>query len=358
MVLAVQPPLAPMLARLVREVPRGAYTYEPKWDGFRCLAFVSADGVDLRSRQDRPLARFFPELTEAFEDLRADVGRDFVLDGEIVLDPPRPFADLMNRLHPAASRVARLRVETPTRFVAFDLLALGEEDCRSRPFRERRGTLARILAAAGSDVGQRIRLTPATSDPDVAARWLDRPGSGIDGVVAKPVDLPYEPGRRTMIKVKEDRTAECVVAGWRPLPDATVSSLLLGLYDGDDELRHVGVVTQLPADERVALVRDLAPLRIPLDEHPWSRGFLIGASPVGRLKGSAARWTPDMEHDWVPIRPERVAEVGYDQVDVDRFRHPARFRRWRLDRTAESCRLEQILTGPDSDLLSDRAAAP
>jgi ATP-dependent DNA ligase len=187
-------------------------------------------------------------------------------------------------------------------------------------------------------------LTPATRDPAVADRWLNGGfGPGVDGVVAKADDLRYEPGRRSMTKVKRLRSADCVVAGLRLAAGPIVSSLLLGLYDDENELRHVGVVTQLSADERRTVLERFRPLRIPLEEHPWRNGFLIGASPLGRLKGSASRWTPDMEHDWLPVRPEVVAEVGFDQVDVDRFRHPARLLRWRPDRAADSCRLDQIV---------------
>jgi ATP-dependent DNA ligase len=337
-----------MLARLTRELPRGALTYEPKWDGFRCLAFVDDAEVDLRSRHDRPLARYFPEVVAAFAELRVATGSTFVLDGELVVDvasrpadAPQPsFADLMSRLHPAASRVERLARETPARYVAFDLIAERNDDLRGRPYLERRHRLAALLAVPGSPA--RIVLTPATRDADEATRWFDPCRAGIDGVVAKRDDLPYEPGRRSMIKVKLDRTADCVLAGWRPLPGGAVSSLLLGLYDDAAALHHVGVVTQLSTADRLSFARDFEAIEIPLDEHPWRGGFLIGQSPLGRLKGSAARWTPDMEHDWVPVRPERVVEVGYDQVDGDRFRHPARFRRWRPDRTAESCRLDQI----------------
>jgi ATP-dependent DNA ligase len=202
-----------------------------------------------------------------------------------------------------------------------------------------------------------LRATETTRDPAAAGRWLAAAGSGIDGVVAKSDELRYEPGRRSMIKVKLDRTADCVVAGWRPLPDGSVSSLLLGLYDGAGELRHVGVVTQLPTAERRSLALELGALAIPLGRHPWRNGFLIGPSPLGRLKGSAARWTPDMEHDWVPIRPDRVLEVGFDQVDGDRFRHPARFKRWRPDRAAESCRIEQILAAAQGDRVDVEAVA-
>jgi ATP-dependent DNA ligase len=340
MALPIEPPVVPMLARLTRELPEGDYLYEPKWDGFRCLAFRDGDRVDLRSRHDRPLARYFPELVEG---LRALADDRFVVDGEIVLagrGGDSDFGTLMGRLHPAASRVERLRLEAPASYVAFDLLATGTEDLTGGPFEERRARLEQMLSGAPAP----IFLTPATSDRATAAEWFERfRGAGVDGIVAKDRGLRYEPGRRSMVKVKHERTADCVVAGIRLFADRPVlSSLILALYDDDDALRHVGVVTQLPAGDRVAFLDELAPLVIPLDDHPWRNGFLISRSPLGRLKGSAARWTPDMDHDWVPLRPIRVSEVGFDQVDVDRFRHPARFRRWRPDRDPRSCRIEQI----------------
>jgi ATP-dependent DNA ligase len=350
MPLPVEPPIAPMLARLTRELPEGNVLYEPKWDGFRCLAFRDGDAVDLRSRHDRPLARYFPEVVDA---IRAIPASRAVLDGELVLVRPSgfDFPALMSRLHPAASRVERLRREQPATYIVFDLLAIGSEDLRDRPFGERR---ARLVGLLDHDRPNRLpgephlRLTPATSDPSVARHWLERfEGAGIDGIVAKPLDLRYLAGKRAMTKVKRQRTADCVLAGFRPLDGLpAVSSLLLGLYDDRDALRHVGVVTSFAAPERVRLFEELSPFRIPLEEHPWRDGFLIGASPLGRLRGSAGRWTPDMEHDWVPLAPERVVEVGFDQIDLDRMRHPARFRRWRPDREASSCRLEQVLADP------------
>ncbi len=343
MQLPVQPPLAPMLAQLVRELPGEGFVYEPKWDGFRCLAFRDGDEVDLRSRHDRPLARYFPELVEA---IRALPCRRIVLDGEIILAGPHgfDFAALMGRLHPAPSRVEMLSRQSPASYVAFDVLAAGDDDLRHLPFRQRRARLVELAGAAPPPVF----VTPATTDLGAARAWFERfQGAGIDGLVAKAVSLPYLAGKRAMIKVKHERTADCVLAGVRlltglPAGVEAVSSLLLGLYDDSGELRHVGVVTQLPAALRVSLVSELEPLRIPLEEHPWRGGFAIERSPLGRLKGSAARWTPDMEHDWIPLRPERVCEVGFDQTDVDRFRHPARFRRWRPDREASSCQLSQI----------------
>ena len=332
-----------MLARLTRTLPRDGFLYEPKWDGFRCLAFRCGDEVDLRSRHDSPFARYFPELVEGFRSLPAD---RIVLDGEIILVGPKgfDFEALMTRLHPAASRVERLRRERPASFVAFDLLALGDRDLRGTPFGERR----RLLADQLRDADPPLFLTPVTDDADVAANWFERfRGAGVDGIVAKHRDLPYEPGRRVMVKVKHERRADCVVAGLRLFTDRPVlSSLLLALHDEAGDLRHVGVVTSFPVAERARILDELMPLVIPLAEHPWRDGFLIGRSPIGRLKGSAGRWTPEMEHDWVPLRPERVCEVGFDQLDVDRFRHPARFRRWRPDREPRSCTLDQLRVAP------------
>jgi ATP-dependent DNA ligase len=249
--LAVQPPIAPMLARLTRELPTGSLTYEPKWDGFRCLAWVDGDRIDLRSRHDRPLARYFPEVAQGL--LAALVATDgAVLDGELVIQDDAPtagspsapaFERLMRRLHPAASLVARLSRETPARYVAFDVLAIGARDLRGAPFVERRAALERLLHGIPAD---RVVVTTATRDPAIAERWLEGSlGPGSDGVVATPDDLRYDAGRRTMIKVKRLRTADCVVVGARPLADGSLSSLLLGLYDDADRLRHVGVVTQM-----------------------------------------------------------------------------------------------------------------
>jgi ATP-dependent DNA ligase len=340
--LPVRPPLRPMLARLARELPDAGdrtFVFEPKWDGFRCLAFRDGDDVDLRSRHDRPLARYFPEVVRAIGRLRAS---RVALDGEIVLvrDGAFDFEALMSRLHPAASRVARLASEAPATFVAFDVLAEGDEDLRETRFAERRRRLERLLSSPPPNVV----LTPASTDVREAERWLERyRGGGVDGIVAKDVGLRYQPGRRAMVKVKRLRTIDCLVAGYRPFVDTpAVSSLLLALYDEAGALHHVGVVQAFTDRERVELVDELAPLRIPLERHPWADGFLIGRSPMGRLKGSAARWTPDMEHDWVPLRPERVAEVAVDQVDGTRLRHPARLVRWRPDRDPRSCALDQL----------------
>jgi len=337
-----------MLGRLARELPTGGYLYEPKWDGFRCLAFRDGEEIDLRSRHDRPLARYFPELVAA---LRAAEAPRFALDGEIVVAGRAglDFEALLGRIHPAASRVERLARETPAALIAFDLLGLGDEDLRELPFRERRRRLEGLVSATTPPEVETLgdgplRRTPATSDPKAAERWLERHrGAGIDGVVAKRDDLPYRSGARAMVKVKRERTADCVVAGFRwfvdrPLP----SSLLLGLYDGDGVLRHIGVVTSFTEARRRELIDELRPHAVALRGHPWEHGFLMAGSPVGRLAGAAARWSPRMELDWVPLEPTLVCEVAHDQVDGDRLRHPARFRRWRPDRDPVSCLLEQL----------------
>src|SRR5215210_5651431 len=327
-------PVRPMLARLERELPSGDFLYEPKWDGFRALAFRDADEIELQSRHGRPLGRYFPELTEAFARLRET---RFVLDGEIVVirDDEIDFPALMARLHPTASRVERLRGETPARYIAFDVLSAGGAPVLDLPFGERRLLLEGLL----EDATPPLYVTPATPDRAVAERWLDR----FEGVVAKERELRYEPGRRAMVKVKRERTADCVVAGFRWMADHPfLGSLLLGLYDRD-ELLHVGVVTAFTQPRRTALVDELRSLVVPLEGHPWEHGFNVGRSPTGRLLGAAGRWIPgEMTQDWVPLRPDRVVEVAYDQVDGTRFRHPARFRRWRPDRDPASCTLEQL----------------
>jgi ATP-dependent DNA ligase len=332
MALPITPPLKPMLARLVRELPLGDFLYEPKWDGFRCLAFRDGQDVELWSRNDRPLARYFPELVVALRRLEA---QQFVLDGEIVA---RDFDALLARLHPAASRVELLSRETPAELIAFDLLAAGSHDLRERPFRERRARLEELLRDAKS----RVRVTEATDDSTAAEAWRDDPR--IDGIVAKPLDQPYEEGRRAMIKVKRERTADCVVGGFRWLTDRPLpSSLLLGLYDANASLHHVGIAASFAESLRRELLEELAPLVVPLEGHPWEHGFLVEGSRMGKLKGAAQRWVPEMGQDWIPVAPVRVVEVAYDHLEGDRFRHPARFRRWRPDRNPESCRLGELL---------------
>jgi len=333
-----------MLAKLERSLPRAGYVYEPKWDGFRALVFRDGDSVDIRSRNDKKLGRYFPEIIEAIRGLPE---RRVVLDGELVI--PRgaglDFAALMTRLHPAASRVDELRRTTPASFVVFDVLAVGELDLRAQPFSERRRRLVGLLG----DLAGTIVLTPSTSDPDIAATWLEEFSSrGIDGVVAKAPSMPYSPGKRTMVKVKQQRTLDVVVAGVRLMMTSAnappaVGSLLLGLHDDEGALVHIGVVSQLTKARREELGRELAPLVTRLSGHPWEHGFGLERSPLGRLSGSAGRWSPDeMERDWIPLRPERVCEVAYDTIDEHRLRYPARLVRWRPDRDASSCRVDQL----------------
>jgi ATP-dependent DNA ligase len=329
----------PMLAQLVREPPAHGFRYEPKWDGFRCVVAREGEQVEMRSRHGKPFARYFPELVEAFRGLPSE---DCTIDGEIVIRTARgsDFAALMTRLHPAASRVLTLSAQTPARFVAFDLVWIDGEDLRAVPFAERRRRLETLLASPPP----RIELTPITDDLAEARRWLASPDTvGIDGVVAKDPASPYEPGRRTMLKVKTVRTLDAVVAGFRWMMERpALGSLLLGLYDDRHDLRHVGVASSFSEDARQRFHDELLPLAIPLEEHPWAEGFLIDRSPLGRLKGAAGRWTPDMAMDWVPLRLERVCEVAYDRIDVDRLRHPATFVRWRPDRDPDSCTFDQL----------------
>jgi ATP-dependent DNA ligase len=318
-----------MLAVLSRELPVAPdLHYEPKWDGFRCLAFVDDGGVELHSRNERPLGRYFPEVVAALGAMGP-----VVLDGELMA---ADFPSLMSRLHPAASRVARLATETPASYVVFDLLAVEDEDLLRTPYAERRARLESLA------LPEPLRLTPVTSDPAVAAGWLNAgAGSGIDGVMVKPAGLLYEPGRRAMTKVKRTRTVDCVVAGVRVHADGGVASLLLGLYDAD-ELRHVGVVAQIAKARRQELREELAPLVTSLTGHPWEHGFGVEGGALGRLKGTAGRWVPGMTQDWLPVRPARVVEVGYDHVEGWRFRHPGRFVRWRPDRDPRSCTVDQL----------------
>jgi ATP-dependent DNA ligase len=350
----VEPPLAPMLARLARVLPEDGYRYEPKWDGFRCVAFRAGDDVDLRSRNDRPLARYFPEIVAG---LRLLSEAYVVLDGELVVarDASLDFAALMGRLHPAASKVATLSAANPATFVVFDALARGDRDLQPASFGERRGELEDLL----DEQVPRVLITPITDDPGTAQRWLDEfRGGGVDGVVAKHVEAPYQPGKRAMIKVKHEETADCVVAGFRWYADLPiVGSLLLGLYDAG-ELVHVGVATSFTREQRARLVEDLAPFGVALVEHPWAYGFALEGGRQGRLRGAASRWSPEMGLDWVPLRPELVCEVAYDQLDGRRLRNPGRFRRWRPDRDARSCLVDQLDAAASANPLALLAAAP
>lgn len=328
-----------MLAKLSRELPRGdGLTYEPKWDGFRCLVFRDGASVDLRSRNERPLARYFPELVEAFLELDE---QQFVADGEIVVTGGAglDFEALMARLHPAASRVQRLRAETPAAYVAFDLLAVGDQDCRDVAFAQRRQRMVDLFGSSH----RRLFVTPATRNPEVASGWLRAfRGAGLDGVMAKPDDMPYTPGKRAMVKVKVQQTGECVVAGFRwHAKEPVVGSLLLGVYDGL-VLHHVGVSASFTAAARRQLLDDVRPHVTGLEGHPWATGFPLSVSGVGRLPGAVSRWAVGRELTWVPLRPELVCEVAYDHLELDRFRHAPTFQRWRPDRDPRSCTFAQF----------------
>jgi ATP-dependent DNA ligase len=339
--LPVNPPVSPMLAKLVRELPEGdQLVYEPKWDGFRCIVFRDGDEIELGSRNERMLTRYFPELLEP---LRRDLPERCVLDGEIVIATPSglDFDLLQLRIHPASSRVNKLAKETPSSFVAFDLLALGDDDLRERPFSERRAALERALAHAKPPV----RLTPATTSPAVAREWFERfEGAGLDGVVAKSVSLPYRPNERVMLKVKHERTCDCVVAGFRWHKDGDgIGSLLLGLYDDERVLHHVGVASSFAAPMRKQLVSELEPYRADaLNDHPWREWATAAAAEGGRMPGAPSRWNAKKDLSWEPLRIELVAEVAYEHLQGDRFRHTARFRHWRHDRDPSSCTYSQL----------------
>jgi ATP-dependent DNA ligase len=315
--------------------------YEPKWDGFRAIIFRGESELFMQSRDLRPLDRYFPELHDECLD---KLPRGSVLDGEIVIATPAglDFDALQLRLHPAASRVAKLARDTPAAFVAFDLLAAGGRDLRDQPQRERRARLEDILASAPRPV----HLTPMTRDPAIAAEWLQRfEGAGLDGVIAKPEDGVYQPGKRAMIKVKHARTAECVLAGfrWHKAGQGTVGSLLLGLYDEGGRLHHVGVTSSFTMAKRKALAVELEPLREgALADHPWRDWSDAEAHGGARMPGGASRWNAGKDLSWEPLRIERVCEVKYDHLQGDRFRHAATFLRWRPDKLPRDCRYDQL----------------
>jgi ATP-dependent DNA ligase len=347
---AIAPPVPPMLAKLTPELPIGAgWLFEPKWDGFRAIVFRGAGEVFTQSRDLRPLDRYFPELGAALAAILPD---GCVLDGEIVIATSSglDFDALQLRLHPAASRVNALAAATPASFVAFDLLAAGGRDLRERPQHERRDALERLLA----DALPPLHLTPMTRDRAIAVDWLERfEGAGLDGVIARPADAPYQPGRRALIKVKHVRTADCVVAGFRWHKDGRgtlVGSLLLGLYDEDDTLQHVGVTSSFTMARRRELAQELAPLREgALASHPW-RGWAGADAQATRMPGGASRWSAGKDLSWEPLRPERVCEVKYDHMQGARFRHATTFLRWRLDRQPADCRFDQLEVTPPYEL--------
>jgi ATP-dependent DNA ligase len=349
------PPVKPMLAKAVHEVPRApGLLYEPKWDGFRCVVFRDGDEVELGSRNDRPLTRYFPELVDLLKDV---LPPRCVVDGEIVIVTERglDFDSLQLRLHPAASRVRKLATETPASFVVFDLLSLADRDLTTEPFARRR----RLLEETVSGKFARVHLTPMTEDPDVAQDWFSRfEGAGFDGVMAKPADQPYEQDKRAMWKVKHERTADCVVAGFRWHKDGKgVGSLLLGLFDEAGTLHHVGVASSFAVARRTELVDELAPLREnALQAHPWRSWAEAQTEAGGRMPGAQSRWSVGKDLTWEPVRPELVAEVRYEHVQGERFRHGTRLVRFRPDRQPESCtygQLEEIAPAELSTLFSE-----
>ena len=340
MKLPVMPPVEPMLAKLTRELPpAGPVMFEPKWDGFRCVLFRDGDDLDLQSRNQKPLLRYFPELRQPIVSQLPD---RIVLDGELVVwnDRGLDFDALQLRQHPAESRIKKLAAEIPASFVAFDLLALGDDSWCERPFRERRAELEKIMKKAKAP----LYLTPATLDREEAHDWFTRfEGAGFDGVVAKPLDDTYRPGQRSMLKVKHERTADCVAAGFRIHKDGKgVGSILCGLYDDDGDLHHVGVASGMSAAVRTQLLAEIEPLRKnALEGHPW-RDWAEAMQSGTRMPGGPSRWNADKDLSWEPLRIERVVEVAYEGLMNGRFRHNARFRRWRDDRDPDSCTYSQL----------------
>lgn len=343
MTLPVMPPFRPMLSKAASGLPAGDdhdFTFEPKWDGFRCIIFRDGEQIGLGSRNEKPLTRYFPELLAPIRDMLPE---RVVLDGEVVVATDRglDFDALGQRIHPAESRIARLSVETPASFVAFDLVALGDVDHQRTPFGERR----RLLESIMDGVAPPLHLTPATTDRAVAAEWFTRfEGAGFDGVMAKPNADPYLQNKRSILKIKHQRTADVVVAGYRVHKDGNgVGSLLLGLFD-DDTLHSIGVASSFTAERRVELLDELAPfVDGGLDGHPWAAwGDAEAHATSGRMPGAPSRWSGGRDQSWVPLRCELVAEMAYQGLTAGRLRHPAKFLRWRPDKTPEQCRYDQL----------------
>jgi ATP-dependent DNA ligase len=329
-----------MLAKAVPDIPHGPLSYEPKWDGFRSIIFRDGDEVEIGSRNERPMTRYFPEIVEA---VKANFPDRAVIDGEIIVVVGKrlEFEVLQQRIHPASSRVNRLAKETPASFIAFDLLALGDDDYTQKPFAERRAALDTILHSAKPP----IHLTPATTDHALAERWFEQfEGAGLDGIVAKPLAGTYEPDKRVMFKIKHARTADCVVAGYRVHvkdPEG-IGSLLLGLYDDSGSLQSVGVIGAFPADQRRALMKEMQPLVTTFDDHPWA--WAKEEENITRTPRAyeGSRWAVGKDLSFVPLRPERVVEVRYEHMEGIRFRHTAQFNRWRPDRDPRTCTYEQL----------------
>lgn len=333
--LPVMPPVKPMLAKSVPDVPEGDFLYEPKWDGFRCVVFRDGEEVELGSRNEKPLTRYFPEVVEA---VKANLPQRCVVDGEIVIaaGPGLDFEALLQRIHPADSRVRMLAAQTPASFIAFDLLALGEDDLTGQSQAVRRTALEQALAHAAPPV----HLTPATDDPAVAREWFSVfEGAGLDGVVAKPTGEPYQQDKRVMRKIKHTRTADVVVAGYRLHKSGpVVGSLVLGLYDDAGALQHVGVAASFPMARRAALIAELAPY-LSEGPHPWLGDEVPVRNPN---QAAGSRWNNGKDLSFVALRPELVAEVAYDHMEGTRFRHTAQWKSWRPDREARSCTYDQL----------------
>jgi ATP-dependent DNA ligase len=347
------PPVQPMLAKSVKGIPdpakHGGLVFEPKWDGFRAIVFRDGDEVELASRNTKPLTRYFPEVVEA---VKASLPDRCVLDGEIFValrdaegQDRLQFESLQERIHPAVSRVQMLAEKTPAGFVAFDLLAVGDVSLMKEPFEVRRARLEAALA----DAVPPVHLTRTTTDPDEATEWFSRfEGAGLDGVVAKPLRAAYQPNVRTMLKIKHERTADVVVAGYRLHKTSTtekplLGSLLLGLYDDQGRLQHIGVSASFTAQRRAELVQELAPLVVQdLGEHPWGEWSDWAIANPDRVPGTQSRWSAGKDLSFTPLRPDLVLEVGYDHMEGNRFRHTAQFKRWRPDRDPESCGYEQL----------------
>ncbi len=340
------PPVQPMLAKSVKGIPDpgkyGGLSFEPKWDGFRCIVFRDGDEVELTSRNTKPLTRYFPELVEA---VREQLPERCVLDGEVfvAIGNRLEFETLQERIHPAKSRVDMLAEKTPAGFVAFDLLALGDESYVDRPLRERRAAMEESLAGLAGP----CYLTRTTTDAAEAERWFEHfEGAGLDGVVAKPLDAPYTQNGRTMFKIKHARTADVVVAGYREHKNSTperplLGSLLLGLY-ADGKLQHIGVSASFTEARRAELYDELQPLVCDISEHPWGEWQEWAIANPDRVPGTQSRWSAGKDLSFTPLRPERVVEVGYEHMEGRRFRHTAQFKRWRPDRDPESCGYEQL----------------
>jgi ATP-dependent DNA ligase len=370
--LPVMPPVRPMLAKSVKGIPDpaahdvngiGGLSFEPKWDGFRCLVFKDGDEVELTSRNTKPLTRYFPEVVEA---MRTQLPERVVLDGEIFVAlrgedgvDRLEFEVLQERIHPAQSRIDMLAEKTPAGFVAFDLLALGDTSYVDRPFAERRATLEQALAGVDGP----CFLTATTTDPQEAESWFHRfEGAGLDGVVAKPLGAAYVENARTMLKIKHERTADVVVAGYREHKTSTperplLGSLLLGLYQ-DGELQHVGVSASFTEARRAELIEQLQPLVVPIEEHPWGRWAEFLTANPDRVPGTQSRWSQGKDLSFTPLRPDLVIEVAYDHMEGRRFRHTAQFRRWRTDREPESCGYEQLDEPVSYDLADVLGARP